>query len=506
MPEREADEHPSEKEESPAAEEKATPEAAEGAESPKKADPSLREGVPSTKRSTGLGWNAGSRKRRLAIAVAIYVACVAVFAVVAGPARLSQHTAYNHYAHLADAWIHGRQDLRNGPPSYAQGNDFALYQGKWYISFPPFPAALMVPLVALAGSPENFQDGQFIVWLAGVGPALLFLVLEKLRATGRSQRTEKENVVLALLFAFGTVYFFTAVQGTVWFAAHVVGVGVTCAYLFFAIDAERPWLAGLMLALAWLTRPPVLLAAPLFALEAVRVCCPGGLPSEGSFMDRVEATWQRVDKRAIARKVVPFALPILGAFALMAWMNATRFDDPSPFAPVHQYLTVVWKARMEKWGLFGIHYLSKNLGVMLTILPWLPAKAQASAPGTAPFVINEHGLALWFTTPLYFWLFRPKEKSWLYGVLAVAVLGPLVMDLLYQNSGWRQFGYRFSNDYSPLLFVMLALGARPMGRLFKAAAAWSVAWCLFGAISFDRAEYDRYYWREGSQTLLYQPD
>ena len=40
---------------------------------------------------------------------------------------------------------------------------------------------------------------------------------------GRS-RSEAENVLLALLFAFGTVYFFTAVEGTVWFAAHVVGV------------------------------------------------------------------------------------------------------------------------------------------------------------------------------------------------------------------------------------------------------------------------------------------
>jgi hypothetical protein len=30
---------------------------------------------------------------------------------------------------------------------------------------------------------ENFRDGQFVVWLAGVGPAVLFLVLEKMRRT-----------------------------------------------------------------------------------------------------------------------------------------------------------------------------------------------------------------------------------------------------------------------------------------------------------------------------------
>jgi hypothetical protein len=43
----------------------------------------------------------------------------------------------------------------------------------------------MVPLVAASGSAENFRDGQFVIWLAGLAPALMFLVLEKLRRTGR---------------------------------------------------------------------------------------------------------------------------------------------------------------------------------------------------------------------------------------------------------------------------------------------------------------------------------
>ena len=85
-------------------------------------------------------------------------------------------------------------------------------------------------------------------------------------------------------------------------------------------------------------------------------------------------------------------------------------------------------------------------------------------------------------------------------------IGPIAMDLMYQNSGWRQFGYRFSNDYAPLLFLLLAIGGRPFGWLFKSAAAWALAWNLFGAVSFDREGYDRYYWREGTQKILYQDD
>jgi hypothetical protein len=449
---------------------------------------------------------ANKRTRRLLAALAIYVATAGVFAAVAGPQRLGQHTQFNHLALLADAWLHGRQDLPNGAPSYAQNNDFAQFEGKTYISFPPFPAVLMLPLVKLAGSPENFRDGQFIIWLAGLGPAFLFLVLEKLRRTERSPRSELQNVMLALLFAFGTVYFFTAVEGTVWFAEHVVCVALLGIYLLAAIDAELPLVAGLMTACIFLTRPHVVLVSLLFALEAVRVSCAKGLPSDGAFLARVRETWSRLDFAALAKRYALFALPVLVAIGAASWMNATRFHDPSPTAFGHEHLGVAWAARMQKWGLFGFHYLSKNLGVMLTILPW-PRAPGVDHATTAPFQINEHGLALWFTTPIYLWLIRPKKTGWLYVVLAISAALPALYDLFYQNSGWRQFGYRFSNDYAPFLFVLLALGARPFRWLFGIAAAWGIAWNAFGAATFDRGGvYDRFYYRDGSQTVLYQPD
>lgn len=468
-----------------------------------------------------------SRTRRLILAAFVYVVCVVVFAAVAGPPRLTQHTSFNHYAHLADAWLHGRQDLRNGPPAYAQGNDFAQYQGKTYISFPPFPAVLMLPFVALAGSPEEFRDGQFMVWLAGVGPAVLFLLLEKLRRNRTSQRTERENLVFSFLLAFGTVYFFTAVEGTVWFAAHVVGVGLAALYLLCALDAERPFLAGLLLSCSWMTRPSTALIGVVFAMEALRVSCKGGLPGEGSLESRLRQIRTRLDVSAWLRRMVPFAIPVVIVLGISSAMNYSRFGNPSPTAFGHEHLSVFWKGRIQAWGLFGYHYLPKNLGVMLSILPWRPPQHMTcfegdmpfgdavvgfvrgmfgKRPACTPFQINEHGLALWFTTPLYFWLFRPKERTYTYSLLAVAALLPCALDLLYQNSGWRQFGYRFSNDYAVMLFVLLALGQRKMGGFFKACAVWGIAWNLFGAVTFDRAEQERFYFREGSQSVLYQAD
>jgi hypothetical protein len=392
-------------------------------------------------------------------------------------------------------------------------NDFAVYQGKTFISFPPLPALLMVPFVKLAGSPEAFRDGQFAVWLAGIAPAVLFLGLEKLRRTSRSPRSEFDNVVLSVLFAFGSVYFFTAVEGTVWFVALVIGTALSALFLLFAVDAERPLLAGAALGCAYLTRPSILLAGILFAAEALRVSRRESPPPDfhPSLLRRLREASQRLDVSALLRRFALFLAPIACAFALVAWLNFVRYGRMTPFYFDHELLNVAWRGRMLKWGVVGYHYLAKNMGIALTSLPWLPPKGGASAFG-APFKINEHGLALWVTTPLYLWVLWPKAldgqpaRKWLYAIVALSVVGPALFGLAYQNSGWRQFGYRFSNDYSVLLFALLAIGGRPMRGLFAAAALWSVAWNTFGAITFDRTEFDRFYFRDGSQTIVYQPD
>jgi hypothetical protein len=42
--------------------------------------------------------------------------------------------------------------------------------------------------------------------------------------------------------------------------------------------------------------------------------------------------------------------------------------------------------------------------------------------------------------------------------------------------------------------------------VFATFAAWGLAWNTFGAATFDKAAFDRFYFREGSQTVVYQPD
>lgn len=430
-----------------------------------------------------------TRARRLALALAIYAGVTLLLLACAAHDTLREHTRYNHFALLAEAWSQGRLDLGGAPPDYAGGNDFASYQGKWFIVFPPFPSALLVPLVALLGGAERVPDGCVFLVLAGLAPAILFLALEKLRRRRESRRTELENVVLSCLFCVGSVYFFCSLQGTVWFAAHVVGAVLLASYLLFAFGAERPLLAGTCLAFGFATRTPLLLAAPLFVLEAVR--------ETGVAAPRRAPLVQRYDVRRLLKLLVLFALPLLAMVALSLWYNAARFD--SVFEPGYRYLNVVWAKRIAKWGLFDYHYLARNLGVMLTSLPWLPAQGGA-------LQINGHGLALWVTTPMYLWLLVARRWSALSRAVLLCAALVALPTLFYQNTGWVQFGYRFSNDYAPLLFVLLALVGPPLRGAFMLASAFAVVVNFFGALTFGRPEHARFYVIERTQSVLYQPD
>src|SRR5882724_7465187 len=94
-------------------------------------------------------------RRPLVVALGIYALVSVVFLLTAAPERIAGHTPWNHFALLADCWLHGRLDLGGPPPAYTGNNDFAVFQGRFYVSFPPFPAVLIAPFVKLAGGPEK---------------------------------------------------------------------------------------------------------------------------------------------------------------------------------------------------------------------------------------------------------------------------------------------------------------------------------------------------------------
>jgi hypothetical protein len=445
--------------------------------------------------------------RRAALPCAIFVVCALVFTLTLG-ARALEPSHNNHFVHLAQSFLHGQLAvLGDRPPGT---NDWALYEGRWYVSFPAFPAVVIMPAVAIWG--EATLDRLFWAILAGLAPALLFVLLRRLSERGVSTRGLGENLLLTGLFAFGTVFFFVAVQGEVWFAAHVVASSLMVLFLLCALDLNgsaevpgrrrgqpglRPVLAGVCLGLSFLTRTTTLLAALVFLVEALRTYRRSDiiLPADAHPL-RVAAAYVRsADLPRVVRACALFSVPIVIAIGVQLWMNDARFDDPLTFG--HEFLQVKWRGRIEKYGLFDYHYLGKNLGVALASLPWFTSEA--------PYVkISLHGLALWVTTPNLLWLLWPRRVDARLVGLMLGAFAIALLNLCYQNSGWVQFGYRFALDYMPLLIVLLALGGRRFGPGFAMCAVLAVVINAFGAATFDRSW--RFYDNDRTQNRVFEPD
>ena len=421
--------------------------------------------------------------------------------------RLRQHSPYNHYVYLAEGWLQGRLSLAGAPPNendWAKVDVLTLRDGRIvrgsyggrggptdrfyplrgrtetlaagdivsrnvvrYVSFPPLPAVLMLPGVAVWKL--NFNDVLFTALWAAANPVLLFLLLRSLSRRGLSRRSPVDDLWLTIMFAVGSVYYYCSVVGEVWFTAHVVAVTTVIGFAWAALDARRPALAGLFVGLGLATRPPGLGCMSVFFLwEAARV----------SGVVALEEGRRRVRlNRAFFALLVRFCVPLGAVLAVLFVHNWARFAQPFEFG--HRYLNVQWQERIQHFGLFNYHFLSRNLAAALILLPRLLAKW--------PFVkISQHGMSLLLTSPPLVYTVLPAEKSRLSTPLWGTVIATALPSLLYQNSGYIQVGYRFSLDYMVFLMMILAVGNRPVTRLWKTLIVVSIPVNLFLAIVFDR--------------------
>jgi hypothetical protein len=318
----------------------------------------------------------------------------------------------------------------------------------------------MLPGVLAAG--RGADDVVPTLLVAALILPLALLVLRRLAEAGLSERTLRDDLWLVAMLAFGTVLFFSSVQGKVWYTAHVVGVVLALIYAWASIEARRPVLAGIALGAAALTRTSMAFMFPLFVLEALRLA---------------------ETRRLAVRPLVRFAVPV-AAFAVIGMVyNQVRFDSPLEFGHTYlalgNHLPVYQQTQIEQWGLAHYHYLSRNLAVALVGLPDVMAHA--------PWIqINGHGLALWFTTPALLLLLWPRQRNPLHRALWLTTALVALPSLLYMNTGWFQFGYRFSLDYIAFLVMLLAIGGRPLTRAVKGLIIAGIVINAFGAATFDR--------------------
>jgi hypothetical protein len=378
-------------------------------------------------------------------------------------ATSGQSNPQNQYVRLADSFLHGRLYLEDAP-AYLElaryhDNGVACPPGetgcKGFVVEPPVPAVLLMPFVAVFGVDLN----QVLVSIAfGVAAMGLFWVAG--RQMGWDMRL---SAAMTVLLALGTNFWWAAGDGSLWQFAHVCSVFFMMAALVEATGRKRPWLVGLLLGLAGLSRLPTFLAFPFYLHLALRDT-------------REQWKWREVlhDRRVISKALLFFGGLGVMAILVMAY-NYARFHTIVDLGNFHpQYAAEPWFAK----GRLNISYIPRHIQAIFYLGPDLD---ENHIPFFKPSVF---GMALFMVTPAFLYAFDARMGR--IEVAAAAALAlVMIPDILHGTTGWTQFGYRFSMDYLPMLAVLAASGMEyRMGARKWLLVGLSVLIAMWGPLFF----------------------
>jgi hypothetical protein len=354
---------------------------------------------------------------------------------------------FDYFVRLADAFLHGRMYLLEAPSWL---NELVPGGGGWYVVYPPVPAIMLLPFVAVFGPtfPQNVASCLY----AGVSVGLAWLLF------GRFALTLPRRLVLTAVFGFGTVLWYVAEVGSAWYLGHVCAVMFSTAAVLLALDRRWPVAVGLLLGLAAVSRLPVALAFVGVLMLLLGIGWPIRMPADRALAIR----------RAVGF-VAGMAIPVLLYFLYNLARWGTLLDQGYTLIP-----GVLEDPIYAKHGIFAIEYIPRHLYAI-----FLQSWRYVDDP---PFLQADwRGLALFLTTPLMVWLVRARLQDPRVLGSAVAIALVSIPIITHGNVGLAQFGYRFSLDVQPFLFVVLAtVFERGMSRLAWLAAIASIAICAYG--------------------------
>jgi hypothetical protein len=460
--------------------------------------------------------------RATAVVVGLLLALAAlVLYTWSNPQHYNQ---YNHFVWQADAFLHGKvsfdwpvPDGSDRPANWYFQDVYPLFDangqptGQVLLPFPPLPALVLLPFVALFGLTTDQEAIAVALAAIGVGVAWWMLGGLRIRLSVR--------VLTTILFATGTVWWWAAAVGSTWYLAHLVAViaallavGVALRHDRAAAGADdarigadvpaddrrsgRLWpldgsqvLAGLLLGIAATARLPLVFAAPFFMLVG------GG----GS-------TARRTASAAVGG-VVPVAALLIYTFLTTGSFLHPGYDYQYQLE-ANGYPTLGYN---PSWSVEDPRYIPQNLGIMFGALPVIapalkpntlnygdpvvlcatPDARRTLFDPTCPLLMPiDIGTSIILSAPglllALFAVFRRPRARLTIGAGATVILIAL-FNLAHFSQGWVQWGYRFSLDFIPFLLPLVALGAarvdgrpRVIAVLLVIAGAtvnlWGVIW------------------------------
>lgn len=361
----------------------------------------------------------------------VYAVSAVVFAMLAAygiiwaftDASLWQSSDYSSYVLQAKRWLGGHLDLGRNYPHL----ELAVYEGKYFVSFPPIPSVIMLPLCLVF---EQVPDCLVTVVVGIIGAVYAWKTAYLMIGDA------KESAFWALFVTIGSNFLHIGYNGGVWYIAQVCSFTFTMAAFYYAVtpNIRHGWLPVFLLALAVGCRPMQILYLPLILLILYR-----------------KIKKNNLDLKKTVRHYGWWLLPPLAVGLFLMVLNALRFGNPFEFG--HNYLPEF--ATQNVHGQFHIEYLAENLKNMFR-LPVYEGK-RLEFP-------TFNGVAFWIVSPIFlafavyfikgFCRNRKSPELWI--TLASAALHIFALCLHRTLGGW-QFGNRYTIDLLPAVYFAVMM-------------------------------------------------
>ena len=396
-------------------------------------------------------------------ATAIFVVSLFIFGVfnllpcLRESNQITQHEQVHTHVRLAAEMLHGSIEFPN-----AFYKDIAIFQGRLFSPFPPFPAFFLIPFVAIFG--VNLLTMLLTPFLGAWTGAALFRLL---RATG-VQRLVATWVTLG--FLFGTVFWLVVRFPFDTYFAHVLATLLVFLALEAAASNRSGAWVGLFLGAAFLCRQLTILVLPFAWLLFLK-------PQE-SLLSR------RFLKFLLAS--VPFLTLALGTYLYYNWI---RFGNPLENG--YAYIPEIgwYQTRMEKWGVQNLIYIPSNF-IRLFIQGFV---IEFNDPDLMIPEISHAGTSLTFASPFLFFAFQSQAyKRPLLRLAAWGGIGLCALAILMNKNamgGWQINGVRYALDFLPALTLLAAHGMQRRTtdlwpRVWQGAILYSIALNLIAIILY----------------------
>jgi hypothetical protein len=394
-------------------------------------------------------------------ALCLFFAVVAVYWLTCPGA-----TAYDQYGRLANVLLHGSLSLAERPPHL----EMAEYAGRAYFTNPPTPAILLAPILWIAEREPlrswllaqnggwDLPYGWFQTGLS-IFCGALATVFARL-ALGRVPVSRTAANWGAILFAFGSIHWYHATIGSVWYLAQIVHGMFMWILVFEWFGRARPWLLGTCLAFAFWCRMETLVAIP-FAL----------VPLADHWL---HARTDELIPRPRFGWLFAFALPVVAVLALNSAYNYTRFGVFGNAA----YDVLINKGQGDPLfpkGLMDPSYWPGHVYVLF--------KAKPLFYDQYPWILSGvGGLSIWYTTPAFLYALKAPWDRW---TLACWTGILLFVCILFQfgGTGMTQLGYRFALDfYAPLTLLAIRGMDQDLRATERPLVGW-LAWIVSSVVA-----------------------